>query len=199
MENEQLMQKALEMLDQGRPRQEIKKAFPDSQKEIQSFFDTLDMINSQTRDIAADPDLLSKILAQINIGQSRSPAPEIKGRVNILEQLINVLEPIMEIKWAFVLPIILIAFAAIFFFTNKQNLPIVLEQPSPTPAQEAAQDKTQEQIAEPTGDPDQLIEELTMNLLEEQAIFDNEIADSESLMFDANAINNIQLYDENEI
>ncbi len=194
MELEKIIEHSLEMLEKGATRDEVSRHFPDNRKEIESLFETLDMIGAQSDMAQADSQKLQQIMVLISREKTNEYA-ENKGR-NKFESIANNLLN-MEIKWSLTIPLIFLAIAGAFFFSRPSQAPITLNQTNEYNSSQESEGQLTE-TAETKTNQDSLIDDLIANLSEEQAIFNNESQETE-LALETNELNNItQLYEDTE-
>jgi len=194
MELEKIIEHSLEMLEKGATRDEVSRHFPDNCKEIESLFETLDMIGAQSDMAQADSQKLQQIMVLISSEKTNEYA-ENKGR-NKFESIANNLLN-MEIKWSLAIPLIFLAIAGAFFFSRPSQAPITLNQTNEYNSSQESEGQLTE-TAETKTNQDSLIDDLIANLSEEQAIFNNESQETE-LALETNELNNItQLYEDTE-
>lgn len=197
MELEKIIEHSLDMMEKGASRDEIRRHFPDNRKEIESLFETLDMIEAQSNIAQADSQKLQQIMILISHKKTNGYT-ENKGR-NKFESIINSLLN-MEIKWSLVIPLVFLAIAGAFFFSRPSQAPITLDQITNvnTSQQELEGQLAKTETTEIKTDQDSLIDGLIADLVEEQAILDNESQETE-LALGTNELNNItQLYEDTE-
>jgi hypothetical protein len=183
MENnkEQILIKALQLNEQGRPVQEILDLFPEHKTDLREMFEMMDILTKEKNQIKPSKELLLKIISQITSEKTKVTTNEIdrysyhKGRLINLSQVHNMM-------WKIFLPIGAIAVIALFMVSQYgMQAPQYVKNLIPGISQE-------ENVPEATGNVDDIIAALLKDLTMEQTAFAAEDESASLIESDSEAI-----------
>lgn len=209
---ENILSKALKLYEKGRTILEILNLFPEHRKELEEMFQTIHMLIREKEKIIPPPELLAKIISQIQIQSNVTNAEksrylyrgETKGRPS-LNIIIRQISNPMTWNWKIILPLGIVAVLVVvvlFFQIGKGPQVAEKEQPSPIAEQPQVTGPVVEKPAAlpaATGNVDDAVNSVIAAIDNELTILNEYDSDAALLELDSQTISDFgQAYNENE-
>lgn len=191
---EEIFEQAVKLLKDGKKLEQVLGLWPEAKTELKDLLKLTNVLKEQKEFFAPEQDLLKTILSQLEKTETATEkelSPYLiknKGRLSIINSLLNQIHNLMTLKWkiAFSLIAIVVGFALYYQFDLERPQYVI------------GLDNQRILLSEPSADVDKLAEALNQEALIEQTLTAEENASltdvDSSIMSDFG-----QSYDENEL
>jgi len=199
---EKVIEKALELLDEGKTIPEILNSFPQFEEELREIFKIIDVLSKEK--IIPQKEILEKIIAQI---ETEKPVTNkeslryidreaiLKGPTPLINSIKNLF--IMAERWKIVVPLGVLAIVAVLVVLTQlpKGTPV-----TPVTTEEKPPVVTKEKLLPPTGNVDDIVSAILSEASFEFSQTEKDMQDDISLLdLDSQALNDFaQAYNENE-
>lgn len=193
--NDKLIQKVLELLEQGKTESDVLNSLPiQSRGQSEGILQVVKEFRVLSDKTNPDPKILRELIQSL-------PADELMQTTKGREQELNTINQYftnMQIKWNLVVPVLLIVAAAWYFTSNPAQAPIQTAQQTNQETQ--VQTVTQPQTKFVASDnPDQIINDIMAYAESEFAVAQEENGDASlAMQAESQPINLNEIYNENE-